>query len=129
VVKITGKFGSMYDKAGLMVRLDEENWILTGLEYFNDRINHSTSVTRDFTDWSISPLPDVAQDAGAWFCFKRNGKWFETFHSIEGKSWVQTRQGFFTDQQKLQVGICGACPTGTGFKVLFDHYRLKRKEG
>lgn len=125
MVKVSGDLSTMYDKAGLMVRLDEENWILTGMEYFNDRINHSTCVTRDFTDWSLTPLPRNAETMGVWFRLKRDGNSYETSYSLDADTWVMTRQGPFTDRPVLQVGICGACPMGQEYKVVFDHYKVK----
>ena len=125
IANISGNLSTMYDKAGIMVRLDERNWILTGMEFFNDRINHSTSVTVDHTDWSLAPLPKNAEKAGVWFCIKRMGDAYETFYSFDAKKWVQTRQGLFSNKPLLYVGICGACPMGEGFKVSFDFYRCK----
>jgi regulation of enolase protein 1 (concanavalin A-like superfamily) len=126
IVKVSGDFGRMYDKAGIMVREDAENWILTGMEFFNKRVNHSTCVTRDFTDWSLSPLPEGAEKHGIWFCIKRVGNSYETFYSLDSKRWIQTRQGLFSDKAILKVGICCACPMGDEFKVTFEGYRVKR---
>jgi regulation of enolase protein 1 (concanavalin A-like superfamily) len=126
IVKVSGDFGRMYDKAGIMVREDAENWILTGMEFFNKRVNHSTCVTRDFTDWSLSPLPEGSEDHGIWFCIKRVGNSYETFYSLDSKRWIQTRQGIFSDKAVLKVGICCACPMGDEFKVTFEGYRLRK---
>jgi uncharacterized protein len=71
IVHINGTFDHDYDKAGLMVRLDEEHWIFTGMEYVGDRVHHATSVANDASDWSIAPLPENAEKAGVWFCLKR----------------------------------------------------------
>ena len=124
IVKVTGDFSKMYDKAGLMVRLDEENWLLSGMEYFNDRVNHSTCVTRDYTDWSLAPLPENAEKAGIWFCIKRMGHAYESFYSIDGRRWIQTRQGLFTEKPVLKVGVFCACPMGDPYKVTFECYRV-----
>jgi regulation of enolase protein 1 (concanavalin A-like superfamily) len=126
IVKVSGDFGRMYDKAGIMVREDAENWILTGMEFFNKRVNHSTCVTRDFTDWSLSPLPEGSEKHGIWFCIKRVGNSYETFYSLDSKRWIQTRQGLFSDKAILKVGICCACPMGDEFKVVFDSFYLKK---
>jgi uncharacterized protein len=125
MVKVTGDLGQMYDKAGLMIRLDDENWIMTGMEYYNNQMNHSTCVTHDYTDWSLSPLPASAAKDGAWFCLKRIGDSYEVFYSLDGNNWVQTRQGLFNDAQSIQVGIFCACPMGESYKVSFDMYRCK----
>lgn len=124
MVKISGNFSNMYDKAGLMIRVDPENWLLSGLEYFNDRVHHSTSVTVDYTEWSLSQLPVGAEEVGVWFCVKRLGNTYECFYSFDCRTWVQTRQGIFTDRPTLQVGICGACPLGNELEVCFDGYRV-----
>jgi uncharacterized protein len=126
LVKVRGQFSKMYDKAGIMIRLDEENWILSGMEHFNDKMNHSTCVTRDFTDWSLAPLPENAEKVGIWFCLKRMGNAYESFYSIDGKVWVQTRQGLFTDRPVLKVGIVCACPMGDPYKVTFEYYRVQQ---
>lgn len=123
IVKISGGFSTDYDKAGIMVRLDEEHWILTGMEFCNERVNHSTSVALDHSDWSMAPLPVGAERDGMWFCFKRVGNVYECFHSFDGRKWVQTRQGIFTEEPVLYVGVACACPSGDEFRVTFDNYQ------
>lgn len=125
-VHVSGSFGAIYDRAGIMVRLDEENWILAGMEYFNDRLHASVIVTRDYSDWSLAALPENIGDIGLWIALKRMGNSYETFYSFDKKKWVQTRQGLFSDRPVLSVGICGCSPMGDDdLKVTFDHYRVK----
>jgi regulation of enolase protein 1 (concanavalin A-like superfamily) len=125
VCKISGTFDTMYDKAGIMVRVDKKTWVLTGLELFNNNINHSTCVTKDFSDWSLAPLPEGSEKKGVWCCFKRNGVFYETFYSHDNSRWIQTSQGYFSDQSTVKVGIAGACPRGSGFVASFDQYCLE----
>ena len=124
IVKITGDFSKAYDKAGLMMRVDEENWILSGVEFFNKRLCHATSVTRDYTDWSLAPMEEKAAQ-GVYICLKRLGNAYESFYSLDGRHWVQTRQGVFCEARKVKVGIFGACPMGESYKVTFDMYRCR----
>ena len=123
VVQVSGGLGHDADKAGLMVRLDDEHWIFTGMEYHNESIHHATSVALDTSDWCIAPLPENAEKVGVWFCFKRTGEIYECFYSLDGVKWVQTRQGQFTDQPLLYVGIACACPAGNEFRVTFESYK------
>jgi uncharacterized protein len=123
IVKVSGNFAVDYDKAGIMVRLDDEHWIFTGMEYCNDLINHSTSVANDHSDWSLSPLPEDSEKTGIYFCFKRIGAVYECFHSMDSLKWIQTRQGLFTEQSVLYVGIAFACPAGSEFRVTFEEYQ------
>lgn len=125
IVKISGGFSHMYDKAGIMIRADAENWITTGMECFNDQMNHATCVTLDYSDWSLAPLPKDSEKEGVWFCLKKIGNAYESFYSTEGKTWCLTRQGLFHSKEDMQVGICAACPMGEEFKVSFDFFRVK----
>ena len=50
-------YDTLYDQAGLMLRLGETHWIKTGIEY-TDGIQHlSVVVTNTYSDWSVLPLP------------------------------------------------------------------------
>ena len=51
-----GRYESLYDQAGLMVRLDETTWLKTGIEFVNGVHYLSAVVTRDYSDWSVVPL-------------------------------------------------------------------------
>jgi len=127
MVKVSGELKDSYDKAGLQVRFDEENWIMSGMEIYNGMPHHSTCVTKDFTDWSLAPLPKGSEKSGIWFCLKRMGNIIESYYSIDCQNWVMTRQAAISDRPVVQVGICGACPTGENgdFKATFDYYRVK----
>jgi len=122
ICKISGGLKSIYDKAGMMIRLNDENWVMTGLEFFNQSMNHSTCVTKDHTDWSLTPLPANAEKVGVWFKVKRMSDSFECLYSIDGNKWVQTREGLFTKEPILYVGICGGSPIGQGFKAEWENY-------
>lgn len=126
VSKISGDLSNIYDKAGLMVRVDEENWILSGLEFFNSTMNHSTCITKDHTDWSLTPLPTNAEKVGIWFKIIRVGKTVECLYSIDGSKWVQTRECLFFDTPNIQVGICAGSPIGDGFTANFAFCRCNK---
>jgi uncharacterized protein len=54
-VEFSGDYRELYDQAGLMLRLDERNWLKAGVEFVGGRML-SVVVTRDFSDWSTTPL-------------------------------------------------------------------------
>jgi regulation of enolase protein 1 (concanavalin A-like superfamily) len=124
LVKIKGSFKTSYDKAGILIREDERNWVMSGLEFFNKRINHSSCITRGISDWSLAPLPDEAKD-GIWIAIKRHDNKVECFYSYDLKEWIQTRQGLFPTTATLKVGIVAACPMGEPFKVVFERFRIQ----
>ena len=44
-VKISGEYKTRFDQAGLMLRIDKENYIKTGIEFVDGKYNLSTVVT------------------------------------------------------------------------------------
>ena len=56
--KISGNYVTTFDQAGLMLRIDHENWIKTGIEYVDGKQNISTVVTHRTSDWSVIQLTD-----------------------------------------------------------------------
>ncbi|NJQ03559.1 DUF1349 domain-containing protein [Streptomyces sp. PLAI1-29] len=59
-VTFEADFTDLYDQAGLMIRVDAENWVKAGIEYTDGAPHLSAVVTREFSDWSQSPVPDWA---------------------------------------------------------------------
>ena len=55
-VKITGNYKERFDQAGLMLRIDHENYIKAGIEYVDGKYNLSTVVTHKTSDWSVISL-------------------------------------------------------------------------
>src|SRR3990170_1389720 len=51
-VKVSGVYRELYHQAGLMIRIDEENWVKTGIEYVDGVQQVSAVVTRTVSDWS-----------------------------------------------------------------------------
>ena len=127
VVHIKGDLTRPYDKAGIMLRVDEKNWVMSGVEYFGEQLNNACCITREISDWSLAPLPEQAKK-GCWFCVKRIGNKVESFYSMDTKNWIQTRQGLFTEAATLKVGIATGSPMGESFKVTFDRFWLKKKQ-
>ena len=130
VVKIKGDLNAPYDKAGIMLRQDERNWCLSGLEYFGGRLCLSTCITRGITDWSLSPLADEtsARENGVWIAIKRQEGRIACFYSLDLTEWVQTRMGPFEVDDTLKVGIACTCPAGEPYKVVFERYSILAME-
>jgi hypothetical protein len=57
-VQVSGQYAAQYDQAGLLVRLDERRWLKCGIEFVDGIQQISAVITREFSDWSVAPLPD-----------------------------------------------------------------------
>lgn len=122
-VKFSAKYKTLYDQAGLMVRQDQKVWMKCGIEFYKEVQHASTVITRDFSDWSISPVTGNPQSV--WIRTKRTKECIETFYSVNGQDFIQIRQGYLSDSPKLQVGMMAAAPTGDGFDVVFEDFQVK----
>lgn len=120
--RVHGEYAALYDQAGLMVRLDTENWMKCGTEFFDGQRHASVVFTRDFSDWST--MPDLSRTAPVWWRAVRKKDSIETLCSVDGKNFTSVRQGYFAPGVKVDVGIMCAAPEGLGFEATFDDLKL-----
>ena len=122
-VKITGEYKTRFDQAGLMIRIDHENYIKTGIEYVDGKYNISTVVTHHTSDWSVikldTPVPFI------WIKAVRRLDAMEIFYSFDDNEYTMMRTCWMQDNTPVMVGMMGACPDGDGFKATFEHFSIK----
>lgn len=58
VATFSADYREQFDQAGVMLRLNSENWIKAGLEFADGVFNFGAVVTRGRSDWSTMPVPD-----------------------------------------------------------------------
>jgi len=116
-VKITGEYRDLYDQAGVMVRLDETTWMKCGIEFVHGAQFASAVVTRDYSDWSVVPLPQNLPSL--WLRVKRSGSTIEVLYSLNGENYAMLRMTHLTDEP-VQAGIMTASPDGAGFTATFE---------
>ena len=88
-VKISGEYKVRFDQAGLMLRIDEENYIKTGIEYVDGKYNLSAVVTHKTSDWSVITL-DKPVDY-IWIKAVRRLDAVEIFYSFDDEEYVMMR--------------------------------------
>lgn len=120
--RINGQCAAEFDQAGLMVRLDANNWMKCGTELFQGRRQASVVFTRDFSDWSIMPYPSHSADV--WWRAARSKNSIEVSWSLDGKTFRLVRSGYFPPRARANAGIMCAAPTGPGFEAVFDELKL-----
>lgn len=122
--RINGQYAALYDQAGLMVRVDAENWVKCGTEFVNG-VRHASAVfTREFSDWST--MNDLSQDGPVWWKAVRTRDSLETLCSVDGEKYSSIRQGYLVPSDRADVGIMCAAPEGSGFECVFDKMKLLR---
>lgn len=122
-VKITGQYRSRYDQMGLMVRIDEQTWIKTGIEFVNEKMNLSAVVTIGKSDWSIIEMDDKPESV--WLKIIRRLDSMSIYYSLDGKDYTMMRLAPFPDNKPIMAGITAASPDGDGFDALFEEFYVK----
>ena len=122
-VKISGDYIARFDQAGLMLRIDHENYIKAGIEFVDGKYNLSTVVTHHTSDWSVITL-DKPVDF-VWIKAVRRLDAIEIFYSFDDKTYTMMRNCWMQDNTPVQVGLATACPDGEGFKAKFENFQVK----
>jgi hypothetical protein len=120
--RVGGNYHDLYDQAGLMVRVDAENWMKCGTELV-DGVRHASVVfTRDFSDWST--MNDLSNDGPVWWRAVRTKDSVEVLCSLDGTKYTSVRQGYLIPGRPAEVGIMSASPEGNGFESTFEGLKL-----
>ena len=122
-VKISGEYKVRFDQAGLMIRIDKENYIKTGIEFVDGKYNLSTVVTHKTSDWSVIELEKPVEYV--WIKAVRRLDAVEIFYSFDDKEYTMMRNCWLEDNTPVMVGVMAACPDGNGFKATFENFSIK----
>lgn len=122
-VKISADYKVRFDQAGLMIRLDHENYIKAGIEFVDGKYNLSTVVTHRTSDWSVITLDKPV--SFVWIKAVRRLDAIEVFYSFDDEHYTMMRNAWMQDNHPVMVGVMGACPDGEGFKAHFEGFTIK----
>ena len=122
-VKISGDYKVRFDQAGLMIRIDHENWLKAGIEYVDGKYNLSAVVTHHTSDWSVIELAEPVDFV--WIKAVRRLDAIEIFYSFDDKTYTLMRNCWMQDNIPVMVGPVAACPDGNGFKARFENFSVR----
>lgn len=122
-VKIAGDYRERYDQAGMMIRIDHENYIKTGIEYVDGKYNLSAVVTHHTSDWSVITLDRAVPFI--WIKAIRRLDAVEIYYSFDDQTYTLMRIAWMQDNTPVQVGLMAASPDGQGFQASFEHFQVK----
>ncbi|KAF0981390.1 hypothetical protein FDP41_012198 [Naegleria fowleri] len=133
-VKFKGDYQKLYDQAGIMLRVNEKQWIKTGIEFVNNVKYASAVVTREFSDWSTSPV-NFDSDS-SWFTIRVElvkGDVRVEYSLDDGETFHLLRIAHLFDKSSesendiLQLGIFACSPTNeNGLSVEFKGLLIKK---
>lgn len=121
-VKISADYKVRFDQAGMMIRLDHENYIKTGIEFVDGKYNLSTVVTHKTSDWSVVTL-DRPIDC-LWLKAVRRLDAVEIFYSFDDREYHMMRNAWVEANHPVRVGMYAASPDGNGFEARFSEFKV-----
>ena len=123
-VTFAGKYQTLFDQAGLMIRLDSDRWIKTGIEFVDESMNFSTVVTNDTSDWSLIPMSRASNVEAVRARLVRKSSTVSTaFRRVDGQ-WQIARVAGFPSEHLCQVGVMCCSPQRAGFEVRFSDFEV-----
>lgn len=121
-IRIQGEFRSLYDQAGLMVRIDEKRWVKTGLEFTDGHAFLSTVVTDGKSDWSVSQPFKALEDFYIRVTLSNGAMRIQA--SRDGSFWPLLRLAPFPVADTYQVGPTACTPERSGLVVRFSEFTI-----
>ncbi|MEV0975102.1 DUF1349 domain-containing protein [Microtetraspora glauca] len=126
-LRITATFeidwAEQYDQAGVVLRIDEENWIKAGAEFVDGMPYISVVVTRGWSDWSVTAAPgsfgSITMD------LERAGDAVTVRYGLDdAKPEQMLRLAYFPPAVPALAGVMCAAPVGKGFETRFSRVSL-----
>jgi regulation of enolase protein 1 (concanavalin A-like superfamily) len=121
-VTVIGDYKTLYDQCGLMIRINQNNWIKTGIEYTDGAIHISTVVTRDYSDWSMISVPDYTKQLT--IRLTRHNSAVRIQYLDKNNNWQLIRLGYLELPEKCQIGLMCCSPEREGFETVFKDFSI-----
>ena len=121
-LRIRAAYETLYDQAGLMVRLDERRWMKAGIELSDGRAMLSSVLTDGQSDWATSPYGHDAHDV--WIRATVVAGVLRLQVSADGQSWPLVRLAPFPVAPSYRVGPMACTPERAGLVARFSDFRI-----
>lgn len=118
---------SQYDQCGLMVRIDQENWIKVSTEFENMSLSRLGSVVTNlgYSDWATQDISSDQREM--WYKINRRANDYLIHFSYDGRNWTQLRIAHLhPPHNEVQAGLYACSPTGENFRCRFNSISLEK---
>lgn len=111
-----------FDQAGVLVRVDERNWIKAGVEVSDGAPQVGAVVTREVSDWSVAPVPEWA-GREVTVRASRAGDALTVRARVAGEPWRLVRLAPLAPEAEAVAGPFCCSPSRGGLRVRFTGWR------
>ncbi|MGO9419620.1 DUF1349 domain-containing protein [Roseiarcus sp.] len=126
-LRVRAHFENLYDQAGLMVRLDEKNWVKAGVEFSDGEATLSSVLTVGQSDWATGRFGGDAGDF--WIRATVENGTLKLQASTDGKRWPLLRLSPFPHAMSYLVGPMCCTPERSGLEVKFSNFEITHPNG
>lgn len=117
-VRVRGDYQALYDQAGLMVRLNERQWIKAGIELSDGHCMISSVLTDGTSDWAVAPF--LGDPAEVWMRATVAAGVLRLQVSSDGTHWPLLRLCPLPLADSYWVGPMACSPQRGGLAVTFS---------
>jgi uncharacterized protein len=121
-LRVQGDFQSLYDQAGIMVRIDAHHWVKAGIEFSDGCAMLASVLTDGRSDWATARYEQDARDF--WLRATVANGVLRLQASADGKLWPLMRLAPFAKADSYLVGPMACTPERAGLNVAFSAFRL-----
>ncbi|MBB5866222.1 DUF1349 domain-containing protein [Xanthomonas sp. 3058] len=121
-LRVRAHYESLYDQAGIMVRVDAQHWLKAGIELSDGRAMLSSVLSNPLSDWSTGPYEADPEDF--WMRATVADGALRLQVSADGHSWPLVRLCPFPVASGYLVGPMCCTPERAGLKVGFSEWAL-----
>ncbi|MEV0153198.1 DUF1349 domain-containing protein [Micromonospora sp. NPDC050686] len=115
-------YREQFDQAGVLVRVDERHWVKAGVEVSDGRPQLGAVVTREFSDWSVAPVPEWTGRA-VTVRASRAGDALTVRARVAGEPWRLVRLAPLPPDAAASAGPYCCSPSRGGLAVRFTGWR------
>lgn len=111
----------MYDQCGLLVYIDNENWIKVSVEYENEKFARLGSVVTNlgYSDWATTDIPAGVSEMS--YRLSRRGQDFYIENSVDSVIYRQMRMlHMHKKSSAVKVGVYACSPLESSFNAVFS---------
>jgi len=121
-LRVRGEFRTLYDQAGLMVRVNETKWVKTGVEFTDGEAFLSTVVTDGRSDWSVSQPFKELEDFQIRVSVNNGALRIQA--SRDGSFWPLLSLAPFALAEHYLVGPTACTPERSGLTIQFSDFTV-----
>jgi uncharacterized protein len=124
-VKTRFETKNRYDQCGVLLYIDDENWVKVSVEHENDIIARLGSVVTNlgFSDWATTDIPVPVSEMWYNLSLKKQDVYIEYSHN--GKDYKQMRiLHIHRPVEEVQIGVYACSPLHSSFEAVFSNFKM-----